>query len=411
MSEFRDNYSYANRVVAKIMMYTFYILTVVCIFNQLGIFILDKKMMHIGYLCGAVCLLTPTLLLSIYGADNKIFSIVFIALGGLLIIDLALTVTYHVIIMYVYPIALAALYFRKRLMFFATMITSMAIAGGETGAFLLNPYHDKNFTSLKSVALYDVLPKEMCLVAIAILYFLLTDRTSFMLKSLNMDAKKMKDQHDDMVMGFATLVEGRDNSTGSHIRRTSKYVELILHALKAKGIYTEFIDDDFIDNMVKAAPLHDIGKISTPDAILQKPGKLTAEEFEIMKEHSTKGREMISQLLSNSENEAYRKMAENVAGFHHEKWNGKGYPLGLADYQIPLSARIMAVADVFDAVSQNRCYRVAMPLEKCFQIIEEGRGTDFDPEIVEVFMEYKDEVIKIHQTFYDEDEIQMGNVS
>lgn len=411
MNNFNDNYAYANRVVAKVMMFTFYVFTVICIFNELGIFEIDVFMMHVCYLSGSTMLLIPTLLLSIYGAENKYFSVVFIGLSSLFIVDISIALSYHAIIMYVYPIALTALYFKKRLMVLSAMLTAVCIAAGQLGSFYLNPYFDRNFRTLRDVLVFDILPKEMCLITIAILYLLLTDRTSFMLKSLNLDAKKMKRQHDDMVMGFATLVENRDNSTGGHIRRTSAYVELILRGLKEKGIYTEYIDEDFIENMVKAAPLHDIGKIATPDAILQKPGKLTNEEFAIMKEHAKMGREMISQLLSSSENEEYRKIAENVAGFHHEKWNGKGYPLGLADYQIPLSARIMAVADVFDAVSQNRCYRIAMPLEKCFQIIEEGRGVEFDPEIVDVFMAIKEEVIRVHEKFNEEDEEMIGNAS
>ena len=148
--------------------------------------------------------------------------------------------------------------------------------------------------------------------------------------------------------------------------------------------------------------MHDVGKISIPDSILQKPGKLTDEEYEIMKTHTTKGAELIKKSFKNLDNEDYTKMILDVALYHHEKWNGKGYPKGLSGYSIPLSARIMAVADVFDAISQKRCYRDAMPFNKCFEIISSGRGTDFDPEITDVFISLRPIIEQICTDFREE---------
>ena len=144
--------------------------------------------------------------------------------------------------------------------------------------------------------------------------------------------------------------------------------------------------------------MHDVGKIGIPDAILQKPGKLTAEEFEKMKEHPVIGGKIIKDTFSHLFNGEYENMAFQVARYHHEKWNGKGYPEGLGGTQIPLCARIMAVADVFDAVSAKRCYRDAMPLSQCYSIIESGRGEDFDPDIVDAFMLNTDAVEKIYHS-------------
>ena len=146
-----------------------------------------------------------------------------------------------------------------------------------------------------------------------------------------------------------------------------------------------------------AAPMHDIGKIGVSDAILQKPGRLTEEEFAKMKEHTVIGKQIMEETLSKIENHQYVEMARDVAWCHHEKWDGTGYPRGIAGTDIPLSARIMAVADVFDAVSQHRCYRTAMSLEQSFAIIEEGRGTQFDPQIVEVFLALRSEIEMIHK--------------
>ena len=145
-----------------------------------------------------------------------------------------------------------------------------------------------------------------------------------------------------------------------------------------------------------AAPMHDIGKIGVPDVVLQKPSKLTDEEYEIIKKHAPAGGKIIEETFGHLGNEDYTNMAYQVATYHHEKWNGKGYPECLSQKEIPLCARIMAVADVFDAVSEKRCYRDAMAIEECFKIIENGRGKDFDPVVVDVFLDIKDKVIQIH---------------
>ena len=205
--------------------------------------------------------------------------------------------------------------------------------------------------------------------------------------------------HSEMVMGFANLIENRDDSTGGHIKRTSMYVELIAKELRERGYYQNVLTKDYISNLLKAAPMHDIGKICVPDAILQKPGRLTEEEFAMMKLHAENGGKIIQETFGKLGNEEYLQMAYEVARFHHEKWNGKGYPEGRKEDKIPLCARIMAVADVFDAVSEKRCYRDAMPLDKCFDIIKEGSGQDFEPVIAEVFLDIRDKVEKVHGEF------------
>lgn len=206
---------------------------------------------------------------------------------------------------------------------------------------------------------------------------------------------KLQAHNKDMVMGFATLVENRDGSTGGHIHRTTTYVEMLARELKNKGLYRDELTENYINNLVMAAPMHDIGKIAIPDAILKKPAKLTDEEFEMMKTHSKKGSEIIEETFKTMGDDEYGKIAYQVARYHHEKWNGKGYPDGLMRKEIPLCARVMAVADVFDAVSAKRCYRDAMPLDKCFEIIENGSGQDFDPFIAEVFLGMREEITGI----------------
>lgn len=203
---------------------------------------------------------------------------------------------------------------------------------------------------------------------------------------------KLRHYNQEMVMGFAALVENRDNSTGGHIKRTTEYVRMLAYELEARGYYKDILTKDYIQNLVVVAPMHDVGKIAIPDAILQKPGRLSDEEFEVMKSHAERGGDIIKETFDNIGDDEYKNIAYEVARFHHEKWNGKGYPEGLSRKKIPLSARIMAVADVFDAVSAKRCYRDAMPLDECFKIIENGSGQDFDPIIAEVFLDMEDKI-------------------
>lgn len=211
----------------------------------------------------------------------------------------------------------------------------------------------------------------------------------------NPSIKKLTLYNENMVESFANLVENRDSNTGGHIKRTRAYVNLILHKMRHDKKYKDIMNKDYLVNVSNAAPLHDIGKIATPDYILQKPGKLTDEEFAIMKKHAACGGEIIQDTFKNLDDTEFEKIAYEVARFHHEKYNGKGYPKGLSGEQIPLHARIMAVADVFDAVSQKRCYRDAMPLDQCFSIIEKGSGTDFDPQIAKIFLDSKEEVVRL----------------
>lgn len=213
--------------------------------------------------------------------------------------------------------------------------------------------------------------------------------------------KRQASYHSEMVMNFATLVENRDAGTGGHIRRTSIYVKLLAEELKKRGIYSNVLTRDYINELEMAAPLHDIGKISVPDLILCKPGKLTAEEYEIMKQHTVSGGKIIRETFGRAGKTMYGDMAYQVALYHHEKWNGSGYPEGKKRKEIPLCARIMSVADVFDAVSQNRCYREAMPLDRCFEIIADGSGKDFEPILTEVFLDMREQIELVHRQIND----------
>ena len=208
-----------------------------------------------------------------------------------------------------------------------------------------------------------------------------------------------------MINVMADLVESRDQSTGEHIKNTSAYVEIICDELIKEGKFSDVLDEEFKKNIVSSAPMHDIGKIKVSDVILNKPGRFTDEEYEIMKSHAAEGAKIIASVKKTVENqelkENYLGEAENMAHYHHEKWNGEGYPCGLKGEEIPLSARIMAVADVFDALVAVRVYKPAMPFEKAMGIIKKDAGTHFDPVIAEAFLNAEEKVravtSKIHE--------------
>ena len=215
------------------------------------------------------------------------------------------------------------------------------------------------------------------------------------------DVNKKNDQINKMqsglIMVLADLVESRDKCTGNHIRNTATYARLILRQMKQNGSYPDTVDEDYIMDVFNSAPLHDVGKIQIPDAVLNKPGRLTDEEFAQMKTHTTMGGTIIDRAIAMMppESAAYMTETKNVAMYHHERWDGKGYPAGLKGEQIPLSARIMAVADVFDALVSRRSYKPGIPFEKAMDIIREESGTHFDPVVVRAFLECEDEVRRI----------------
>jgi putative two-component system response regulator len=197
----------------------------------------------------------------------------------------------------------------------------------------------------------------------------------------------VKELEDSMVTSFSGLIECRDENTGGHVARTRDYVALLGKLLLEKGLYTEDLNQRELDLITRAAPLHDIGKVGVSDAILLKPGKLSDEEYEVMKTHTTIGAKIIEKMHKRAPTQRYLNYAKKIAESHHERWDGKGYPNGIKENDIPLCSRIMAVADVYDALVEDRIYRPALSHEEAMRIMTEGGGTIFDPVLMEVFKE------------------------
>ena len=185
--------------------------------------------------------------------------------------------------------------------------------------------------------------------------------------------------HNNLILSMATMVESRDNSTGGHIRRTSEGVRILTDEIRKDNVF--HLEDEYIKNLIKAAPMHDLGKIAVDDKILRKPGKFEPEEFEQMKKHAKEGARIVHTILRGTDDDEFHLVAENMAHYHHERWDGSGYPDGIAGERIPLEARIMAIADVYDALVSKRVYKDSMSFEKADSIIMSGMGTQFDPSL------------------------------
>ncbi|MCL2832794.1 MAG: response regulator [Treponema sp.] len=193
-----------------------------------------------------------------------------------------------------------------------------------------------------------------------------------------------------IVFSFADIVEKRDHETGGHVERTSEYIEILVNAMIERGVYSSDLSNMDLESLVSSARLHDIGKITIPDSILNKPGKLNDDEFKTMKTHSAVGVEIISQMASRADDDEFLRNAKLFAGFHHERWDGNGYPYGLKEIKIPIQGRIMAIVDVYDALISERPYKKPFTADETVKIIMDNAGKQFDPIIADVFYELKD---------------------
>jgi putative two-component system response regulator len=206
---------------------------------------------------------------------------------------------------------------------------------------------------------------------------------------------------DITIESMANLAEYRDQETGGHIKRTRMYVRLLAEHIKQHDKYKHFLSNENIDILYKSAPLHDIGKVAIPDNILLKPGRLTEEEAEVMKTHSTIGHDVIESSIRKLGKNSFLTIAAEMAYSHQEKWDGSGYPQGLKGDSIPISGRLMALADVYDALISKRVYKPSSAHAMAVGIIKKGRGTHFDPDMVDAFLEINEKFRNIAREFAD----------
>ena len=338
---------------------------------------------------------------------------------ALLIVDIMLS--QHAILLIVIPPLMAAQYrFIRRdwwLIFITTVATIPIII---YGSFLFGladynllktvdleeidsiPERFRLFTPQRALDLFlhHCLPRIFAISAIDFLMATLVQRNVNMLKKqveLNKEVNEQVEKHAKLqsavIEELASVIETRDLGTGEHVHRTKLYVSIICHRLAEEDKYKDILTPEIINKIVTAAPMHDIGKIAVSDTILLKPGKLTDEEFDKMKVHSVKGGEMVKNFFKTFDDHDFYEEAYAIAMYHHEKWDGSGYPEQLKGEEIPLASRIMAIADVFDALVSKRVYKEPIPAEEAFDVIVKEAGHHFDPDMIKVIITIKDEFI------------------
>ncbi|AZQ12526.1 response regulator [Shewanella khirikhana] len=231
----------------------------------------------------------------------------------------------------------------------------------------------------------------------------LRDQNQFLEQEVQRRTRQISEIQDVTISALASLAETRDQETGFHIRRTQWYVKLLAQKIREQDKFAKLMTDEYIETLFKSAPLHDIGKVGIPDHILLKPGKLDNDEFTVMKTHADLGWHAIEEAEKTiGSKESFLEVAKEIAHFHHEKWDGSGYPEGLAGEDIPLSARLMAIADVYDALISKRVYKSAMTHEAALQIIRNGSGNHFDPVLVDAFFAIEADFFAIANKFRDD---------
>ena len=392
--------------------------------NEVGIFTGDKENVRNAMIQLCAYALVPFMIYIIHDKIKKckkhetilekpFFKVIIIVFIFLCVTDLCISLSFQATLLLAIPPIVVAQYKNDtKLLIWVIIATVIMVPIVVYGSFFMGMY-DANLlkpltkeealelsnrariftlTRAKEIFFHYALTKLLCVVAIDAIAITITRRNSFMIDtqvSLNEAIVEQKEERNlmqqNVIEDLADVVETRDLETGDHIKRTKLYVNILANALKNDDEFKDVLDDETIELMTAAAPLHDIGKIGVSDLILCKKGRLNDEEFNIMKTHTTIGGEIIDHILNDLKDERYLNMAHDIALYHHEKWNGMGYPCGLKEDEIPLSARIMAIADVFDALISKRCYKEAMPIDDAINIIIEDAGSHFDPNIVRVF--------------------------
>lgn len=411
---------YAANVTAGIVA----VIVIVCALNEIGVFQVERRLVQASLL---VSLAMLTAMRIIVGSPVMIVrpSSKYMVMGMVLFLVLTLTVllNIHAVLAYVLPILLATQYRSQRVSTLAILgsclccLVSPVMAywlGTWSATFLtgyiqtfcrvtvqVTPGNDLSFwKALGQITLYWSLPQMLTLAAFGIILYSITQngisgvqnkmRVADLGKDLDMQMGSLLTMREKVLYAMSDIIESRDTETGGHVRRTSQVVRLLVEAMRDDP--EQDVSEAFCSDVVKAAPMHDLGKIAVPDTILRKPGRLTPEEYEIVKQHPLKSAEIIAQALTGIEDEHLLSTARNIALYHHERMDGTGYPEGLKGEEIPLEARIMAIADVYDALVSRRCYKAPMDFNEAFETIEASMGTQFDPALNRYFIARRREI-------------------
>ena len=398
------------------------VITVLCeLCNTIGLFKVEERIMLIAVVAAFLAFFMPILVWLVHDKFVKKspsilewggfkFLIVFSVYFGIMFTCVILT--FHAVLLMVLPAIFAAQYSdQKRLMRWMLIGSFILVPIGVYGGFFLGVVDRNFFAGVDSrgripleeriaicppsryldLLTHYVIPRLLAIVSIDILLsgigrrnFVMLEKQKELTETASAELRKRNELQSIVIENLSSLIESRDENTGEHVLRTKDYVGLLAREMEQDEAFRGQLNAELIEEIQSVAPLHDIGKIGVSDAILLKPGKLTPEEFEIIKLHTTKGGVMIRNLFANLDDPLFLRLAEDIAVSHHEWWDGSGYPEGKKGEEIPLAARIMAVADVYDALISDRVYKKAISKEEALEIIYSEAGTHFDPDIIRI---------------------------
>lgn len=406
---FSEDDIHVNRYVSNLMLVVAVIYIGALVLNVMKVFYVDDFLMWTGFILAMVIVGTIQVIGRVkYLARKPITKYIIMALTIILTIVTEILLNFFAVLGIVIPLVVAMSYHSRKLVMMATVGTMLCglispITGLVFGTWPISYFvflarcvdntilTDSIYT--KSVLLTNTeihtriltcvsLPMmaSCCIYGIGIRYSIRQKQESY-----NAQVRRMNETQDTIIRGMSDVVENRDSNTGGHVKRTSEVVAILIEKLKQDTSFAEGLTEQFCTNVVKTAPMHDLGKIAIEDAILTKPGRLTDEEFAKIKTHPKKSSDIIEGILNGVSDNDLKNTAKNIALYHHEWFNGAGYPSGISGKSIPLEARIMAIADVYDALVSKRCYKESMSHERAYKTIQNEMGTHFDPDLWNCF--------------------------
>ncbi|MGN1137229.1 MAG: HD-GYP domain-containing protein [Oscillospiraceae bacterium] len=385
INEYKEN---ADRRVAFVCRLMVGFMLLVAVLNMVGIFKIQPLPMYVTVAVSVVDFLLPTLfwnVLKIRSVTMRYFILTILVFQSGLQYA---TLSYHTIIMLVFPLILSCLYNEKKYVIYTAILSIPMITLSHLAAFYLKVVPDEPLVTLKGTLLYGVIPRTIEFCAVVVMCLFISDRIERLVDTLASKNRELYEDQENLILSLSQIIENKSENTGQHVKRVAEYTEVLCKSLG----YT----DEESWKISLAAMMHDVGKIMIPETILEKPGKLTAEEFGIVKNHIRYGKQM----LEKSPGELFN-ISTDIAYQHHEKWDGTGY-LGVKGNEIAHYARCVALADVFDALVSRRSYKAPWTPEAAYNEIVSQSGKQFDPQVVDAFVLNFDKFLEIMKRYPDE---------
>lgn len=383
-----SEYKYdADKRVAFVCRLMIGFMILVGLLNFVGIFKIDPIPLYLTVIISIIDFFLPTLFCNILKMRSVVLRYFILAL---MVFQSGLqyaTLSYHTIIMLVFPLVMSCLYNERKYVIFTAILSIPMIVLSHLTAYYLHVVPDEPLVTLKGTFLYGIIPRTIELLALAIICLFISDRIEKLVKTLADKNEELYEDQENLILSLSQIIENKSENTGQHVRRVAEYTEVLCESLG--------YNDEESWKISLASMMHDVGKIMVSETILEKPGKLTDEEFAIVKNHIKYGKQM----LETSPGELFNISTE-IAYHHHEKWDGTGY-MGLKGEEISRYARCVALADVFDALVSRRAYKQPWPPDEVYKEIVAQRGKHFDPDVVDAFILNFDKFMEITKRYPD----------